>query len=85
MPDSTQLRTCGIKIDEAEELVIEPTRNWTSQSMLPECRKRARLANVANETTENRFRSIIVIFRTNMICLECFKTFMKMKLINVFI
>lgn len=33
MPDLTQPRTCGIKIDEAEELLIEPAREGMSQPM----------------------------------------------------
>lgn len=33
MPDMTQQRTCGIKLDEAEELLIEAAREGMSQLM----------------------------------------------------
>lgn len=57
MPDMTQQRTCGIKLDEAEELLIEAAREGMSQLMhFGEMLGGGTEANVTNEAAENRFR-----------------------------
>lgn len=57
LPDMTQQRTCGIKLDEAEELLIEAAREEMSQLMhFGEMLGGGAEGNVTNEAAENRFR-----------------------------
>lgn len=61
MADMTQPRTCGIKLDEAEDLLIEAAREGMSQPMhfgetLSKEEGEAGGVNVSNEAAENRFR-----------------------------
>lgn len=54
MPDMTQQRTCGIKLDEAEELLIEAAREGMSQLMhFGEMLGGGTEGNVTNEAAEN--------------------------------
>lgn len=61
MLDMTQRRTCGVKLDEAEELLIGTVREGMSQPMhfwwsAVQRGGRVRVINVTNDAARNRFR-----------------------------